>query len=167
MLSSFFLRTNKATAITVIFWVLNFVPYLQVAIATTYQKAPAFHKNILSLAHNAAMSIGMKIILAHEVFGGLRWENMKEYLNDNVNLRDMMVMLLIDSGIYIAVTFVVNFYHLRFNKLEVNKLKEFEATNCSKTIEVRGLCKKYSRDNAALENVSMDFHEDQIAAIIG
>jgi hypothetical protein len=170
MMSSFFSKSSKAIAITAIIWMLNIYPYMQIAISTTYQKTSGNNKKILGLLHNAAISIGMRIVLANEPFEGVQWRNLSEYFCDNVNLEDMMMMLAIDGFIYILIIIFINFFTIKLKKLKVKKKTEFEvleSLDFYKTIEVRDLCKNYSRESSALENLSMDFYEDQITVILG
>uniref|UniRef100_T1JGM6 ABC transporter domain-containing protein n=1 Tax=Strigamia maritima TaxID=126957 RepID=T1JGM6_STRMM len=180
-ISSLFNKPTLAAGVTVLVWILSFcVPYY--SIFEKYRTLRLSYKLSLGLLPNMAIAWALSIIAEFESQGeGIRWYNLSEPTRgDNMSMDQVLMIMLIDTFMYIALTWYVDkvfpgrygipkpwyflfaksywkrgklieYVNCANNDADVNRNKfEEEPTGLSPCIAIRNLSKAYGLNSGAL-----------------
>ncbi|KAG5867004.1 hypothetical protein JTB14_015336 [Gonioctena quinquepunctata] len=103
-LSVFFSKANTAAVTAALAWILSYSPYF--FIQNNYETLSLASTLLASLLSNTAMAFGFQIMMLYEgTEEGVQWGNIfrPNSPGDNLTLGLMMVMLIIDSLIYLLI----------------------------------------------------------------
>lgn len=194
-ISVFFSKANTAATIAGLAWFLSYAPYL--FLQQNYEYLPLGTKLATSLGSNTAMAFGFQLMLMFEGTGdGVQWDNIwsPNTPDDTLTLGHLMVMLVIDSIIYLLVALYVeaifpgdygipqpwyfpftSSYWCGKNHVAVEDLgsseqdSEFfegEPKNLRVGIQINNLRKVFGK-KAAVRNLSLNMYQDQITVLLG
>ncbi|XP_066289391.1 phospholipid-transporting ATPase ABCA3-like isoform X2 [Branchiostoma lanceolatum] len=108
MISTFFSRAKVALLFSLVLWYLNYMPYQ--FIQTSYEDMTAPQKAASCLLHNTCASIGLRLIIYYEEATiGATWSNLRNTpsVDDNFSLSMVLGMLLVDTAVYLVVTWYI------------------------------------------------------------
>ncbi|XP_052283854.1 phospholipid-transporting ATPase ABCA3-like [Dreissena polymorpha] len=109
MVSTFFSKANSAAFAAGILYFLTYFPYF--FLTNNYETMSKAEKYVACLLHNQAMAFGIKSMLIYEGTGeGAQWSNFYEpgTVDDNFALIDAMVMLIVDTVLYMLIAWYVD-----------------------------------------------------------
>ncbi|XP_053685902.1 phospholipid-transporting ATPase ABCA3-like [Sabethes cyaneus] len=196
MMSTFFSKANTAAGMAGLIWFVFVMPY-NIAFLS-YDLMPLGAKLALCLFHNSAMSFGFMLMMRHEgTTNGVQWSNLFSpvTVDDELSVGLTMVMLLVDSVIYLLIAlyvekvfpgkygvaqpwyfpFTKEFWTNKTNILPTSESKlEEESANCEPEpvglnagIQIKGLRKEYSKSKVAVRGLNLNMFEDQITVLLG
>jgi ATP-binding cassette subfamily A (ABC1) protein 3 len=195
-ISVFFSKANTAATVAGLLWFLSYAPYL--FLQQQYDQLSLSTKLFASLGSNTAMAYGFQLMLMFEgTSEGIQWSNVgrPNTPDDSLTLGLIMMMLVIDTFIYLMVAIYVEavfpgeygvplpwyfpftssywFGHPRYIGVEdfsdspTNEGEFFEKDpNLSAGIQIRNLRKVFGT-KAAVRNLSLNMYNDQITVLLG
>ncbi|KAL1395380.1 hypothetical protein pipiens_011301, partial [Culex pipiens pipiens] len=191
MVSVFFNKVTVATRLASLLWMLSIVPFR--VISTQYDSLSTLGKIGINLLSNTAMSLGMRSTLHLEANQqGLRWHSMINPVTiEELNVRLVIVMLLVDALLYLAIALYVEqvmpgeygvakpwyfpFVSKCFRRKQMSvgfrnqDTRYFEADPVTSNpgIQIRNLRKVFNRSNVAVHGLNLNMYEDQITVLLG
>ncbi|KAL9700792.1 hypothetical protein quinque_004233 [Culex quinquefasciatus] len=191
MVSVFFNKVTVATRLASLLWMLSIVPFR--VISTQYDSLSTLGKIGINLLSNTAMSLGMRSTIHLEANQqGLRWHGMINPVTiEELNVRLVIVMLLVDALLYLAIALYVEqvmpgeygvakpwyfpFVSKCFRRKQMSvgfrnqDSRYFEADPITSNpgIQIRNLRKVFNRSNVAVHGLNLNMYEDQITVLLG
>ncbi|XP_039428807.1 phospholipid-transporting ATPase ABCA3-like [Culex pipiens pallens] len=191
MVSVFFNKVTVATRLASLLWMLSIVPFR--VISTQYDSLSTLGKIGINLLSNTAMSLGMRSTIHLEANQqGLRWHSMINPVTiEELNVRLVIVMLLVDALLYLAIALYVEqvmpgeygvakpwyfpFVSKCFRRKQMSvgfrnqDTRYFEADPVTSNpgIQIRNLRKVFNRSNVAVHGLNLNMYEDQITILLG
>ncbi|XP_074034978.1 phospholipid-transporting ATPase ABCA3 isoform X2 [Leptinotarsa decemlineata] len=197
MVSVFFSKANTAATIASIAWFLSYAPFT--FMQRNYENVSATTKISSSLAHNTAMAFGFQVIIMYEgTQEGVQWNNIfkPNTPDDSLSLGLIMVMMALDSVIYMLVTIYVEAvnpgeygvalpWYFPFTasywcgqrhigvedtndgySSNEGEFFEDDPRNLKPGIQIKNLCKVFG-NKTVVRNFSLNMYEDQITVLLG
>lgn len=197
MISVFFTKANTAATIAGLAWFLTYAPYS--FMQQKYETLSLGTKLSSSLCFNTAMAFGFQLVVMAEGAGeGMKWSNMWEPItvDDNLNLGQIIIMLLVDSVLYLVIAlyveavfpgdygvpkpwyfFVQKSFWCGSKRSPMNEDVvsandngsnfEKEPTKTNAGVQIRNLRKVFNKDKVAVNNLSLNMYEGQITVLLG
>lgn len=109
MISTFFNKANSAAFAAGILYFLTYFPFF--FLRDQYETMTQSEKMAACLLHNIGMSFGINTMLIYEGTGeGAQWNNFYKpgTIDDNFSLLDAMIMLVVDTIIYMVIAWYVD-----------------------------------------------------------
>ncbi|XP_055533387.1 phospholipid-transporting ATPase ABCA3-like [Wyeomyia smithii] len=196
MMSTFFSKANTASGIAGLMWFVFVMPY-NIAFLS-YDEISLGAKMVLCLFHNSAMSFGLMLMMRHEgTTTGVQWSNLFSpvTVDDDLSVGLTMVMLLVDSVIYLLIAlyvekvfpgkygvaqpwyfpFTKRFWNNKADTIlttenrpdEDSANREPEPVGLHAGIQIRGLRKEYDKAKIAVRGLHLNMYENQITVLLG
>ncbi|XP_065074347.1 phospholipid-transporting ATPase ABCA3-like [Ochlerotatus camptorhynchus] len=196
MMSTFFSKANTAAGIGGLMWFIFVMPY-NIAFSN-YDTMSLAAKLALCLFHNSGMSFGFMLMMRHEgTTIGIQWYNLFSpvTVDDNLSVGATMMMLLVDSVIYLLIALYVEkvlpgefgiaqpWYFPFTAKFWINKVdtipddvngiveksdtKEPDPTGKHAGIKIKGLRKVFDKKKVAVNGLHLNMYDDQITVLLG
>ncbi|GLH10706.1 Multidrug resistance protein homolog 49 [Gryllus bimaculatus] len=153
MISVFFSTANTAATMAGLAWFLTYAPYS--FLQQKYETLSLAEKLLASVCSNTAMAHGFQLIVMFEGTGeGLRWDNVWQPAtqDDNLTMGHILVMLLLDSLLYLVVTLYVEAVFP--GSYGVPKPWYFP-------LQV------FNKNKVAVDNLTLNMYEGQITVLLG
>ncbi|GJQ67966.1 hypothetical protein Trydic_g16721 [Trypoxylus dichotomus] len=196
--SVFFSKANTAATIAGLAWFLSYFPYI--FLQEQYNSLTLTQKLLSCLGHNSAMAYGFQLILMYEGTGeGLTWSNIFSPVtpDDSLSLGLVMMMLLIDTFIYLIIALYVEailpgdygipqVWYFPFtrtfwcgepqyigvedsnkNVLLESDVYEKEPNNLVAGVKISHLRKQFTKHKVAVRDLSLNMFEGQITVLLG
>ncbi|XP_044270584.1 phospholipid-transporting ATPase ABCA3-like isoform X2 [Tribolium madens] len=196
-ISVFFSKANTAATVAGLVWFLSYAPYL--FLQKQYDQLSLSTKLMASLGSNTAMAYGFQLMLMYEgTSEGIQWSNIGKpnTPDDSLTLGYIMLMLIIDTFIYLFVALYVEAvfpgeygvplpWYFPFTSSywcghpsyvgvedfssvpsQEGEFFEKEPNNLTPGIQIRNLRKVFGQ-KAAVRNLSLNMYNDQITVLLG
>ncbi|KAK7870569.1 hypothetical protein R5R35_009078 [Gryllus longicercus] len=197
MISVFFSTANTAATMAGLAWFLTYAPYS--FLQQKYETLSLAEKLLASVCSNTAMAHGFQLIVMFEGTGeGLRWDNVWQPAtqDDNLTMGHILVMLLLDSLLYLVVTLYVEavfpgsygvpkpwYFPLQKSYWCGTKPRpadyavtppkvdeanfEKEPAKAIAGVQIRNMRKVFNKNKVAVDNLTLNMYEGQITVLLG
>ncbi|KAK4876911.1 hypothetical protein RN001_009417 [Aquatica leii] len=196
-ISVFFSRANTAATVAGMAWFLSYFPYS--FLQDKYDRLTLTEKLSTCLCSNSAMAYGFQLMVMYEGVGeGLQWHNIWKTTtpDDNLTLGHLIIMLAIDSVLYLLVALYVEAiypgdygapkpWHFPITALffwknsRYPKIRDFSRSRLESDcyekepqhlpvgIKIEFLRKEYKNKRKAVRNLNLNMYVDQITVLLG